>query len=920
MSGKKTTITTSQHRAFLDNIKDACFEFDLNGKCTFCNEAAHQMLGYSRKEYLRLTHRQRYRTQAAADLVFQTYQTVFQTGVGQTIFESEMLCKDGSTIIMEMSVSPFFDSAARITGFRSIGRNITARKNDQAELERYRNFVEHVDEGCFETDLAGNITFVNEAGARKMGYAREELVGLNFRQYSASAEADRINTIFHSVYTTGTPATIDHYEILDQSGSVRCLELFVFPIQDSHGRVAGFRGTSRDVTESRKTREALRLSEARYHNMFEYNKAVMLLIDPDTTFIIDANIAACFYYGYSKDELLTKKITAINTSTPEEIQAEMNRARMEERSHFYFTHRLSSGVVRPVEVFSGPVEIGGRQLLYSIIHDITDRRKAEEKLRASEEKYRTIIQSMVDAYFESDLNGRFTFANDVTCATLGYPLEELLQYNYQKFTTPETGTKVREVYLQTFQTGIPTTLVDYEIIRPDGTVLTHQLNVALMRDAEGKPVGFRSVSRDITLRKKAEEELRASEEKYRSILENMTDGYFESDRKGYMTFVNDAGCTMMGYPREDLCRMHYSQFTTPKAKGKLTDAYARVFQTGVPIKLGDYEIIRSDGSIRIHQLSIGLLRDAAGEKIGFRAVARDVTEQKQAQEALRLSEERIRLIFNNIPVPMVVWKAKKDSLILVEYNDATMQYTRGRIIEFIGKTAEECYPHAPHIATDMHQCFRLETNIEKSFWFGFGEAEENKYVTIKYAFVPPDNIIMHVSDMTAQKKAEEHLKHISIHDALTGLYNRFYSDAEITRISASRLRPVSFIVIDLNNLKTINDCRGHAAGDLFIKETAALLKQAFRPEDMIARVGGDEFLIILPSVDEKTCGQMLTRLKDYLAAYNLTARQPISLSAGVSTAHAGDHIEELIAEADRRMYEEKSRMKTGESPETIDSV
>ncbi len=136
MSGKKTTITTSQHRAFLDNIKDACFEFDLNGKCTFCNEAAHQMLGYSRKEYLRLPHRQRYRTQAAADLVFHTYQTVFQTGVGQTIFESEMLCKDGSTIIMEMNVSPFFDSAARITGFRSIGRNITARKNDQAELER----------------------------------------------------------------------------------------------------------------------------------------------------------------------------------------------------------------------------------------------------------------------------------------------------------------------------------------------------------------------------------------------------------------------------------------------------------------------------------------------------------------------------------------------------------------------------------------------------------------------------------------------------------------------------------------------------------------------------------------------------------------------------------------------------------------
>ncbi|MEE9913628.1 MAG: PAS domain S-box protein [Deltaproteobacteria bacterium] len=656
-------------------------------------------------------------------------------------------------------------------------------------------------------------------------------------------------------------------------------------------------------------------SDNLYHNLFEYSKAVMLLIDPETSRIVDANLAACSYYGYTKDELLHEKITAINTLSESEVQAEMDKARSEQRSHFYFEHRLAGGEVHPVEVFTGPVEIGGRQLIYSIIHDITERREAQNALRHSEVKYRTIIQNMQDAYFECDLAGTFTFANETACATLGYTLDELQKLKYQAFTTPETAGKVRQVYEQTLRTGLPSTLVDYEIICKGRVVRVHQLHVGLMRDAAGQPIGFRTVSRDVTERRRAEEKLRASEEKYRSILEKMTEGYFESNIRGGITFVNDAGCAMMGYTREQLCQMDSRHFATPETKEKMDAAYRKVFQTGLPSKLIDYEIIRGDGSIRTHQLSIGLRRDASGRKIGFRAVARDVTEAKRAEEALRQSEERIRVLFNNIPVPTIVWKGGKTGLVLMEFNDAALQFTGGRIIELALKTVEDCYPDAPHIAADMHQCFSLQTSIEKSFWLGHGEPADNKYVTIKYAFAPPDSVIMHINDFTAQKKAEEHLKHISIHDALTGLYNRFYSDAEIARISASRLRPVSFIVIDLNNLKSINDRHGHAAGDLYIKNAAGLFKQTFRPEDMMARIGGDEFIAMLPSVDESSCAQILERLNENLARYNRDADQPISFSAGFSTAHAGDNIEAMIAEADRRMYREKAKMKARQSEE-----
>lgn len=123
--------------------------------------------------------------------------------------------------------------------------------------------------------------------------------------------------------------------------------------------------------------------EGRYRSIFESIKAPELLIDPSDGRIVDANQAAVLFYGWSREVLTRKKIMEINTLTPEEIAQEMARAKSQERDHFFFKHRLASGVMRDVEVYSGPITIGEKQLLYSIIHDVTDRREAESKLQQS---------------------------------------------------------------------------------------------------------------------------------------------------------------------------------------------------------------------------------------------------------------------------------------------------------------------------------------------------------------------------------------------------------------------------------------------------------------------------------------------------------------------------------------------------------
>ena len=157
------------------------------------------------------------------------------------------------------------------------------------------------------------------------------------------------------------------------------LELFAFPMESESGDVYGVVEYVRDITDSRQARELLREREELYRSLFEMNKTVMLLIDPDSGAIVDANRSACQYYGYDKSALVGRNIADINILSAEEIFSEMGRAKAERRNYFNFRHRLADGAVRDVEVFSGPVTVGGKPLLCSIIHDISERKTIERE-------------------------------------------------------------------------------------------------------------------------------------------------------------------------------------------------------------------------------------------------------------------------------------------------------------------------------------------------------------------------------------------------------------------------------------------------------------------------------------------------------------------------------------------------------------
>ncbi|MGD9165818.1 MAG: PAS domain S-box protein [Syntrophobacterales bacterium] len=228
-------------------------------------------------------------------------------------------------------------------------------------------------------DPHSKVTMWNPAAESIFGWTEQEVLG----QYLPLVPPDKSiehrdlrQRAFRGEILTSTEAVRQK-----KDGTSIDISLSTAPINDAEGNVKSIMAVLEDITERKRAEESLRESEQRYSSLFKNNHSVMLLIDPESADIVDANPAACSFYGWSQEELTSKKITDINMLTNEQVFQEMEQARSAQREHFYFRHRLASEEVRDVEVYSGPIILHGKQLLYSIIHDISKRKQTEEELR-----------------------------------------------------------------------------------------------------------------------------------------------------------------------------------------------------------------------------------------------------------------------------------------------------------------------------------------------------------------------------------------------------------------------------------------------------------------------------------------------------------------------------------------------------------
>jgi two-component system, cell cycle sensor histidine kinase and response regulator CckA len=349
------------------------------------------------------------------------------------------------------------------------------------------------------------------------------------------------------------------------------------------------------------------------------------------------NEAACRMVGYDHDEMIGMHYRQY--STPEtaqqmfEVFHRIYETGIPERMIDYEVirkdrsvriHEMSAALLR------GPS--GNPVGFRALARDVTERRKAEADLRKREERYRNILDSMEEAYFEVDLTGKLTFFNTTAVKRLGYTNEEVMGMSFRQFVDKVNGKKVFVAFQHVFNTGETINGFDWEVINKYGEKIAVESSVILLRDAWGNPAGFRGVVRDITERKKAEEALSLSEERYRSMLDTMEEGYAEVDLKGTLTFANNACCSLMGYTHDEMIGMNYRTYSSPETVRFMYEIFHRIYETGEPEFLVDHDIIVKGGSVRAHQANVALMRDHSGQPIGFRMLFRDVTDRRKTED------------------------------------------------------------------------------------------------------------------------------------------------------------------------------------------------------------------------------------------------------------------------------------------------
>ena len=506
--------------------------------------------------------------------------------------------------------------------------------------DRYFDLYNLVPVGYVTVSEKGLILEANLTSTNLLGMDREALIKKPLTRFILKEDQDIYYLRGKQLLETGLPQVFE-LRMVKKDATVFWARLNVTKSQDLTDTIL-FLIVLTDITERKQAAEALRQSENRFRNLFEKHSAVKLILDAETGSIIDANQAAALFYGWPIDALKQMRIQQINTLPPEVVKAKMEKVGLSEGASFEFRHCRADGSIRDVEVFTNRIEIAGKSLLYSIIHDITERKWAEEALREEEHYLRTILQTTADGFLIVDIEGKIYRVNEAYSRMSGYTCEELLKLDISSIDSVEKPAEIMARINRIVANG--SEIFEARHRRKDGSVFRVEISVTYIKTGGGKFVCF---CRDITERKQTEEMLKKNQEEIQIILDASPIMIFYKDCENRFIRVNKRLAEVTGLPKEAMEGKTVFDIYPNQAKDYWEDD-KEVIASGMP-KNGIVEPVDTPTGPRWVQSDKIPYRDKDGRIIGIIGFAVDITERTQAETALWESEERFRTLATLFP-------------------------------------------------------------------------------------------------------------------------------------------------------------------------------------------------------------------------------------------------------------------------------
>ena len=630
-----------KYRTLVETSPDAITVTDLEGKVTMVNQQALQLYGAENEAELIGVNAFELISPDDVQLAIENMQKTLEHGTSRTL-EYNLLRRDGTPYPAEINATLVKNADGEPVAFLGVIRDVSDRKEAEA---RYRHLFDSVPVGLFRTTPDGTILDANPALVTLLGF--EKKTPLLERKASSFYVDPKERKHWEAAVAREDVVTGIQAEFQREDGEKIWVELAVRAIRDKDGKAEYYEGTMEDVTDRKRSEDAVRESEAKYRALVEQSLQGIVIIQENK--IVFANPQIKEVVDITAEELLDLAPNAFwDRIHPQDI--ELVQERFKDRfagkdvPDRYEIRVLSLDArIVWVEIWAKVIEYQGKPALQVTLTDVTERKRTQDIIKESEEKYRSLVeQSLFGIAITRGPQLRFFFVNDALAKMVGYSVEDLLAM------TPK---KVRDLIHPSDQELVIGRAADrlagkdvpqqyeYRLVRKDGKIIWVEI-FAHRIEYEGEPA-VQAAYIDITERKEAEAALQESEERFRALVEDLSDWVWEMDVNGKFVYTNNAVEDIIGFSSGQVLGRTPCDFLRPEDVSSAQNTWAELKEKRKPIRTIVIQMVHRDDSDVILEARGRPVFDESGELLGFRGICRDITDRLKMLEQLRELDERL---------------------------------------------------------------------------------------------------------------------------------------------------------------------------------------------------------------------------------------------------------------------------------------